>query len=205
MTRWVRPGYKWHMSFYELLLFGHIVAAMVWLGAGLLLDIQAYRAERAHDDEGLRRVAVESADLSLKLFVPASLAVLILGLLLVAEGPWGFDYLWVVLGLAGYLATFLIGMLVMKPGTEHVAEILDRDGMTQEARTAIRKVMAKARADTVVLYLVVAVMVLKPTGDDVGLLVAMAAIVVAGLAYVATQLRAIDAESTTQRTAVPAG
>ena len=58
--------------------------------------------------------------------------------------------------------------------------------------------------DTVVLYLVVAVMVLKPTGDDVGLLVAMAAIVVAGLAWVGMQLRAIDAEAPAPRPAVAA-
>ena len=194
------------MSFYELLLFGHVVAAIVWLGAGILLHVQAFRAERAHDDEGLRRVAVDSAELSLKLFVPASLSVLVLGLLLVADGPWSFDYLWIVLGLLGYLATFLTGVLVMKPGSERIAEVLDRDGMTQEARVLIRKILAKGRVDTVVLYLVVAVMVLKPTGDDVGLLVAMAAIVAAGLAWVAVQLRAIDAESAPEhRTPVAAG
>ena len=193
------------MSFYELLLFGHVVAAIVWLGSGILLHVQAFRAERAHDDEGLRRVAVDSAELSLKLFVPASLTVLVLGLLLVADGPWSFDYLWIVLGLAGYLATFLTGILVMKPGSEEIAEVLDRDGMTPDARVLIRKILAKGRVDAVVLYLVVAVMVLKPTGDDVGLLVAMAAIVVAGLAYVAMQLRAIDAEATPHRTPVAAG
>ena len=192
------------MSFYELLLFGHIVAAIIWLGSGVLLDVLAFKAERAHDDEGLRRVASDSADLSLKLFLPSSLTVLVLGLLLVADGPWSFGDLWVVLGLAGYLATFLTGILVMKPGSEHVDEIVTRDGMTTEARTAIRKLLAKGQVDSVVLYVVVAVMVLKPTGDDVGVLAVMAAVVVAGLVYAGARLRAIDAEST-PRTAVPAG
>ena len=183
------------MSFYELLLFGHIVAAIVWLGSGMLLHVQALRAERAHDDDALARVAADSSQLSLTLFIPASLSVLVFGLLLVADGPWSFDYLWVVLGLAGYLATFLTGILVMKPGSEEIEAVIARDGMSAEARVLIRKILAKGRLDTVVLYLVVAVMVLKPTGDDVGLLVAMAAIVLAGLAYVAMQLKAIDAES----------
>ena len=193
------------MSLYELLLFGHIVAAIVWLGSGVLLDIQAFRAERAHDDEGLRRVAADSAALSLTLFVPSSLTVLVLGLLLVADGPWSFDYLWIVLGLLGYLATFLAGVLVMKPDSEKIEAMLSRDGMTPQARTAIRKLLAKVRLDTVVLYLVVAVMVLKPTGDDVGLLVAMAAIVASAVAYVALQLKAIDAESAVPRSPVAAG
>jgi uncharacterized membrane protein len=193
------------MSFYELLLFGHIVAVTVWLGSGLFIQIQATRAEHAKDAEGLRRIAVESADLGPVLFIPSSLIVLVLGLLLVVDGPWSFDYLWVVLGLAGYLATFLTGILIMKPGSERLAEIMNRDGMTHEAEIEIRKLLTKGRVDTIVLYLVVAVMVLKPTGDDVGLLVAMAAIVAAGLAYVAARLRAIDAESTSAPApAVPA-
>ena len=192
------------MDFYELLLFGHIVAAIIWLGSGLLIQVQAARATKAHDDANLERVAADAAGLSTTLFIPSSLAVLVLGLLLVADGPWSFDYLWVVLGLVGYLATFLTGILVMKPGSEKVAEMLERDGMTPTASVEIRKLLTKGRVDTVVLYLVVAVMVLKPTGDDVGLLVAMAAIVAAGLAWVAMQLRAIDAETPASRSAVAA-
>ena len=70
---------------------------------------------------------------------------------------------------------------------------MERDGgMSPEAEIEIRKLLTKGRVDTVVLYLVVAVMALKPTGDDVGILVALAAIVVAGLAYVAMRLRQID-------------
>jgi uncharacterized membrane protein len=187
------------MTWYELLLFLHIVAVIVWLGSGLLIQILAARAERARDVEGLRRVAADSAALSETLFIPASLATLILGVLLVIDGPWSFDTLWIVLGLVGYLGTFLTGVLVMKPGSEKIAALMERDrgAMSAEAEVEIRKLITKGRFDTVVLYLVVAVMALKPTGDDVGILVALAAIVVAGAAYVAMRLRQID-ESTTQ-------
>lgn len=180
------------MTWYELLLFLHIVAAIVWLGSGLFLQVLATRAERANDAEGLRRVAADSAALSEKLFIPASLATLIFGVLLVIEGPWTFDTLWIVLGLVGYLGTFLTGVLVMKPGSEKLAALMEREGMSAQAEIEIRKLLTKARVDTIVLYLVVAVMALKPTGDDVGILVALAAIVVVGLGYVALRLRQID-------------
>jgi uncharacterized membrane protein len=184
------------MDSYELLLFLHIVAAIVWLGSGLFLQILAFRADRAGDAEGLRRVAVDSASLGETLFVPASLAVLVLGILLVIDGPWAFDQLWIVLGLVGYLATFVTGITVMRTGSEKIAAILERDGgMSAEAEVAIRKILAKGRLDTVVLYLVVAVMVLKPTSDDVGLLAVLAAIVVVGAAMVALRLKAIDAQA----------
>jgi uncharacterized membrane protein len=184
------------MTWYELLLFLHIVAAIIWLGSGLLIQILAMRAERANDVEGLRRIANDSASLSETLFIPASLATLILGVLLVLDGPWEFDMLWIVLGLAGYLGTFLTGVLVMKPGSEKIAAIMERDGgMSAEAGVEIRKLLTKGRFDTVVLYLVVAVMALKPTGDDVGILAALAAIVVAGAAYVVVRLRQIDEDA----------
>lgn len=180
------------MTWYELLLLLHIVAVIVWLGSGLFIQILATRAERANDAEGLRRVAADSAALSEKLFIPASLATLIFGVLLVIEGPWTFDTLWIVLGLVGYLGTFLTGVLVMKPGSEKLAALMEREGMSAQAEIEIRKLLTKARVDTIVLYLVVAVMALKPTGDDVGILVALAAIVVVGLGYVALRLRQID-------------
>ena len=186
------------MTWYELLLFLHIVAVIVWLGSGLLIQILAVRAERAGDVEGLRRVASEAAGLGETLFIPASLATVIFGALLVIDGPWSFDTLWIVLGLIGYLGTFLTGILVMKPGSEKVAAIMERDQgvMSAEAEVEIRKLLTKGRLDTVVLYMVVAVMALKPTGDDVGILVALAAIVVAGAAYVVLRLRQIDESAT---------
>jgi hypothetical protein len=46
----------------------------------------------------------------------------------------------------------------------------------------------------VVLFLVIGDMVVKPTGDDAAMLVAMAVILAAGIAYILVRLRALDAE-----------
>jgi hypothetical protein len=51
-----------------------------------------------------------------------------------------------------------------------------------------------ARLDYVTLFLVIADMVIKPTGDDAGVLIGMAVILVAGIAYILSRLRALDAE-----------
>lgn len=184
------------MTWYELLLLLHIVAAIAWLGSGLLLNVLAYRAEKARDDEGLKRIADDAAALGNVLFLPASLATFVFGILLTIEGPWGFDMLWIVLALAGYLATFLFGVTVAKPTSEKVAAMVEREGgrFGPEAALLTRRLLIKGRADAVVLYLVVAVMALKPTGDDVALLAVLAAILVASVGYVALRLREVDAE-----------
>jgi hypothetical protein len=49
-----------------------------------------------------------------------------------------------------------------------------------------------SRLDYVVLFLVIADMVVKPTGDDPAVLIAMALIAIAGVAYVVLRLRALD-------------
>jgi MFS family permease len=136
----------------------------------------------------------DAAGLATILFIPASLGAFVTGLLLVLDGPWSWDQLWIVLGLAGFAATFLTGLLVIKPRSEKLAAIVERDGgLSPEALVGARQLLIIGRSDYVVLFLVVADMVLKPTKDDVGTLVAMAAILAAGIAYVVVRARAAGA------------
>jgi uncharacterized membrane protein len=186
------------MTRYELLLFLHVSAAIIWIGAGLLLNIQGARADSRRDKEGIRRVLEDAGAFANILFIPASLAALVTGLVLVFDGPWSFDQLWIVLGLAGFAATFATGLFVLKPRSEQLAAIVERDGgFSPEALDAARQLMFLGRTDYVVLFLVVADMVLKPTADDVGTLVVMAAILVAGVAYVVVKARSVSVQEQT--------
>lgn len=194
------------MSLYELLLFLHILAAIVWIGSGTLLNVLAYRARSADDNEGLSRIASEAGGLSNVLFLPASLATLVFGVLVVIEGDLSFGDLWVVLGLVGIAATIVTGAAIIGPRSKEIAGMLERDGVTPEVGTKITQLITLGRIDLVVLYLVVADMVLKPTGDDVGLLIAMAVILVAAIAFFTAQARAAEKAPPSQaQPASPAG
>jgi uncharacterized membrane protein len=172
------------MTWYEFLLFVHISASVVWIGAGFLLMVLAIRADRTGDEATLERILDDNAWLATHLFIPASLVVVSAGVLLVIDGPWEFDQLWLVLGLVGYLSTFLTGVAVLKPRGDRIAETIARDGgMTPVALAETRRLLALARIDYVTLFLVIAVMAIKPTGDDVALLIAMGAIFAAGVAW----------------------
>jgi uncharacterized membrane protein len=171
------------MTRYDLLLFLHVSAAIIWIGSEFLLNVQGARADRRRDDEGIRRVLDDAAGLAMVLFVPASLAALVTGILLVLDGPWSFDQLWIVLGLAGFAATFVTGLFVVDPRAKRIAAIMDRDGgLSPEALARAQQLLIIGRSDYVVLFLVVADMVLKPTTEDVGTLAVMAVILVAGVA-----------------------
>src|SRR5215208_6099184 len=186
------------MTLYEFLLFVHIAATVVWVGAGLCSLVLAIGYDRDGDEPAIRRFLADQERLATRLFIPASLTVVIFGIALVIESDaWSFEYLWIVLGLVGFAATFATGLFMIKPASERIGAAMEREGgrLTPELRTDIRKLIVMARLDYVTLFLVIADMVVKPTGDDVGVLIGMAVILVAGVAYIVSRVRALDAEA----------
>jgi hypothetical protein len=191
-----RSGYKRGMSLYELLLTLHIVGAILWIGCGFLLLTLNIRADRAGDDDALGLLSKSTEDLGPKLFIPASLGVLLTGIGMTIDGPWSLDYLWIVMGLAGYAATFVTGAFFLAPRGEAVGKAFrEQGGFTPETRLEMRRILWLARIDYIVLFLTIVTMALKPTGDDVGLLAAMAVVLVGGAAYVLMRMRALDTSS----------
>src|SRR3954470_9870480 len=183
------------MTWYELFLFIHIGGSIVWIGAGFLSLLLAPTYDRESDEVAIKRFLHDQEWLAMKLFVPASLIVVVMGIALVIESDaWTFSYLWIVLGLVGYAATFVTGFFFLRPASEGIGAEMEREGgrLTPELRVRIRKLIVMARVDYVTFALVVLDMVAKPTGDDTGLLVAMALILVAGVAYIAVGVRSID-------------
>jgi uncharacterized membrane protein len=178
------------MTLYELFLFFHVAAAIVWLGSGTLLQVLAAMATRADDDEGFAKLIGWTSVLGNRLFIPASLVVLVMGFALIGEGPWSFDQLWIVLALAGFAGTFLTGAIVLGPSSERIAALVERDGrMGPEAVAVARRMLLLGRIDAVALWLVAFVMVVKPTGDDVAVLALMALVLAGTAAYVLTRAR----------------
>jgi uncharacterized membrane protein len=173
------------MVLYDAFLFLHITAAIIWVGSGFLLHVLAFRAERANDPAGQMKVLNDMGALGNTLFVPASLAALVFGLAMVIDGPWSFSDLWIVLGLSGFAATFGIGLFILKPRGEQIGAVIRRDGgISPEAIAKGRQLTIIGRFDAVVLFLVVAVMALKPTIDDVGILAALAVVLVGSAALI---------------------
>ncbi|HZB07022.1 MAG TPA: DUF2269 family protein [Thermoleophilaceae bacterium] len=186
------------MTLYELLLFIHIGASIVWIGAGFLSLVLATTYDRESDEAAIKRFLKDQEWLAMRLFVPASLVVVIFGIALVIESDaWSFDQLWIILGLVGYAATFVTGLFFIKPASERIAAEMEGQGgrLWPRLRADIRKLIVTARVDYVTFALVVFDMVAKPTGDDVGVLVAMAVILAIGIAYIVVSVRAIEAET----------
>lgn len=168
------------MTRYELFLFLHIVFAIVWLGAGTTVQFLVVRAQRAGHPAELGRIAAINEWLTPRLFIPSSLLVLLFGIALVLEGPWSFGELWILIGLGGYAASFLAGILLLAPTAKRLEAALEAAGPhSPDAKRLADRLTVAGRVELTLLYVVVADMAFKPTADNVGTLVGFAAAIAA--------------------------
>jgi len=141
----------------------HVTIAVFWVGGGLMITTLALRAERSGKPEELASIARQAAFVGEKMFAPAGLIVLAMGITMVINQHIGWGTFWIDAGLVGYAATFLTGIAVLSPLAKRVATLLDEKGAAAaETQDAIQRILLVARIDVGVLLLVVADMLMKP-------------------------------------------
>ncbi len=178
------------MTLYEFLLVLHVIVVIIWLGAGFTMDLLFLRAERMRDARDFGKTGEFQEWLIPRLFIPFGVLTLVSGVVLVFDGPWSFGDLWILIGLAGWIAAWGVGFLVIRPQGEKMKAIVMQHGPTSpEARRQARLLSVLSRVQLLSLFLIVADMVLKPTSDDPWTLVVLAAILVAAAAVGAWTMR----------------
>jgi len=163
------------MSLYELLLVLHIISAIVWVGAATTYFALELGTDLSGDLERETSQNDDAAWLAPRLFIPASMATLIFGVLAAIEGNWDFGSLWIIIGLTGFGVSFATGIGYFEPEIKKLAAAIERGGAADpEVRRRTASLKMVGRIELAVLYVVVVSMVAKPTGDDAGLLVVLA-------------------------------
>jgi len=178
------------VSRYEILVFLHIAAAIIWLGAGFVISVLVLEAERHGDRARMAGYHADVGTLAPKLFIPASLGTFVLGLLLVADGPWTIGALWIVIALAGWLVSFLLGILYFRPEGERITEIVAARGLDDpEFAARAHRLNIVDRVQVTILFLVVLDMVGKPGSGDGSLIAVMLVVLGVALALAALAVR----------------
>ena len=171
------------MSLYELFLLLHIIAAIIWVGAATTYFALELRTDLSGDVERERSHNDDANWLAARLFIPASTGTLIFGVLAAIEGDWDFGSLWIIIGLTGFAFSFATGIGYFEPEMKKLAAAIERDGATHpEVRRRTANLKMVGRIELAVLYIVVASMVAKPTGDDGGMLFVLALTLAAAVA-----------------------
>jgi uncharacterized membrane protein len=150
---------------FNTLKFVHILAAMIWIGTSIYLQFTATRLVRSSEPEPLATFARETEYTGTHLILPSTIVLMLAGVALVAYSPaYNFTDTWIVLAFVGYAATFVTGAFVIGPASGRIGALLDAEGPgSPAARALIKRIFAVSRVDLVVLLLVVADMVFKPS------------------------------------------
>ena len=90
-----------HVELYDWLMAAHILAAVVWVGGNVMLQILAIRLARSNDPVWMAAFAGEVEWIGMRVSAPASGLVLVFGIWMVIQEPaWTFGQLWVLAALA---------------------------------------------------------------------------------------------------------
>ncbi len=151
------------MSYFEFLLFGHLLFVAVWVGTDVSIQVLAMRARAA----GPERMAAFLGDvewLGLRLLNPTALVVVLFGVLMVIESEvFEFSQFWIVAGLAAFLFSAITGAAFLGPETGRIKGLMaERGASDPEVERRIARVFLVARIDLVVLIFIIFDMVVKP-------------------------------------------
>jgi uncharacterized membrane protein len=149
---------------YDTLKFVHILAAIVWVGAGLYFQFQATRLNRIGDPERIAAFTRDIEHAGKRLLLPASILVLVVGIVMVLYAPFlEFEDTWIALGLIGSIATAITGSLVVGPTAGKLGVLIGSEGASSpQVAMLTKRIFTVSRIDQVVLLAVIAAMVFKP-------------------------------------------
>jgi uncharacterized membrane protein len=147
---------------YEVLLFVHVVCAIIWVGGAFFAQLLALRVERSTDPEDLPKFGRNVEALGMRVFLPASIVLFLAGAVMVAQ-RWSFGDVWVSVSMGLWLLSVIAGAIYIGPRTKRIAELFEAEGPTSTAaRTLLGKVFMVSRLELISFAIIVALMVFKP-------------------------------------------
>jgi uncharacterized membrane protein len=149
------------MDLSDVLLLVHIVAAMAWLGGGVLVAVIGARLKDADPEHrlGFARLMQKA---STGLFMPAAIIVLTAGIWMVLDSDvYEFEQAWIAIGLGVVAVTAAMAPLFFKPTvTRGIAAMESGDGPAVGA--AMQRLAMGSRIALVLEFVAVWAMIVKP-------------------------------------------
>ena len=124
-------------------------AAVIWLGGAFTFQMYGLVVRRGGDTEEIARFAGRAGHLAERMFVPASLVVILAGIGLMLDGNWDWGQLWVIFALVTFAASFLTGLLVLGPIAKRIPEV---GPTTPEGQALIARLFSLLRVDLAFMY-----------------------------------------------------
>lgn len=150
------------MTSYELWLFLHLSAVALWIGGAVAVQVFAALTKAAGDPARSAAFGKDTGIVVRWIFMPASLVVLVSGILLVNEGNWDWSEWFVVLGLVGWAVVALTAFGYLTRALGSVGMRMATEGPSPALGAEMNRLILIARILILVLFAILFVMVVKP-------------------------------------------
>jgi uncharacterized membrane protein len=147
---------------YQLLLFVHIVCAIIWVGGAFYLQLLAVLATRSADRADLPRLGRHAEVIGTWVFLPASILLFVAGAVMTFQA-WNFGQAWIAVSVALWIASALAGALYLGPGAKRASKLFESEGPDSVGgRQLLGRLFLVSRLELVSFAVIVALMVFKP-------------------------------------------
>ena len=152
------------MSWYELLLFLHVLAMATWFGSGLAITVVAFRLLGV-GREAFASFVVPAGWWAGRAHPAAAVVLLLTGFGLIGDSDaYGFGDTWVWLGLVGWVVLLAIGGALIGRTSDAMVKRIQSggEGALADVDGQARRLLLYTRIELALLVLVIADMVAKP-------------------------------------------
>ena len=147
---------------YLILLYLHIICAVIWVGGAFFSQLLALRVERSTDPADLPKLGRNLEFLGLRVFLPASIVLFLAGVGMVLQ-QWSFGQTWVAVSMGLWLLSVIAGSIYIGPRTKKIAELFEAEGPTSTAaRALMSRIFLVSRLELLSFAVIIAMMVFKP-------------------------------------------
>ena len=147
---------------YTLLLYVHIICAVIWVGGAVYAQLLALRVNRSPDPSELPNLARHIEYIGTRVFLPAALLLFVAGSVMTLQA-WSFGRLWIAISVALWVLSAVVGAVYLGPRVKRAAELFEAEGPTSEAgRELINRLFVVSRLELIWFAVIVALMTFKP-------------------------------------------
>jgi uncharacterized membrane protein len=150
------------MTWYELWLFLHVTAAIVWIGGAAAVQVFGILTKRAADPAKTAFFARNVSFAVMRVFLPAAVLVLVAGIGLTENGNWGWGEPFIAWGLALWTVVFLVAFGYLGRAMGQAAGRLETEGPSPALALRMRNLVWLSRALLLTLVVIVFLMTVKP-------------------------------------------
>jgi len=147
---------------YQLLVFVHVVSAVIWVGGAFFAQLLAIQVTRSGSPDELPTLGRRFERLGTLVFVPAAVLIFVTGMAMVAQ-RWSLAQPWLLGALGLWLLSAAAGAAYVAPQMQRAGRVFEAEGSdSPTARQLVARVFLVSRLELVSFAVILALMVFKP-------------------------------------------